>query len=205
VTVALAFQRQLSWRTAGWYILAQFLGAFLAAETVYLVYFEALNAFDEGARLVEGTTATAGIFATYPAPHLSTFPGGFLDQIVATALLVFCVQGIGDARNASWAKPIAPVLVGALVMVIGMAFGFNAGYAINPARDFAPRLFTATAGWGLEVFTAGNYWFWVPVVAPCLGGVLGAYLYSMVLGEEQEKLPAPLSVTEETFTSEVPQ
>ena len=61
------------------------------------------------------------------------------------------------------------VLVGLIVVAIGMAFGFNAGYAINPARDFGPRLFTSVAGWGGGVFTAGNGWWWVPIVAPIVG------------------------------------
>jgi glycerol uptake facilitator-like aquaporin len=69
-----------------------------------------------------------------------------------------------------------------LVTVIGMSFGFNAGYAINPARDLGPRLFTAVAGWGADVFRAGNYWFWVPIVGPIVGGVLGAYTYDLLIG-----------------------
>jgi glycerol uptake facilitator-like aquaporin len=74
------------------------------------------------------------------------------------------------------------VIVGLLVVGIGVAYGVNAGYAINPARDLAPRVFTAMAGWGGGVFTAGNHWWWVPVVAPCVGGVLGAYAYDLLVG-----------------------
>ena len=54
---------------------------------------------------------------------------------------------------------LAPVVIGAVVFLIGMTFGFNAGYAINPARDFGPRLFTALAGWGNGVFHAHNGWW----------------------------------------------
>ncbi|HEY7506145.1 MAG TPA: aquaporin, partial [Nitrososphaera sp.] len=64
----------------------------------------------------------------------------------------------------------------------GMCFGFNAGYAINPARDLGPRLFTFVGGWGAEVFRAGNYWFWVPIVGPLIGGVLGALIYDFAVG-----------------------
>ena len=67
-------------------------------------------------------------------------------------------------------------------MLIGATFGFNAGYAINPARDFGPRLFTAIAGWGSEVFHAGNGWWWVPIVAPPIGGVLGGWVYDLFVG-----------------------
>jgi glycerol uptake facilitator-like aquaporin len=73
-------------------------------------------------------------------------------------------------------------VVGLLVMVIGMAYGLNAGYAINPARDFGPRLFTAVAGWGGEVFNAGNGWWWVPIVGPLMGGVAGGFVYDALVG-----------------------
>jgi hypothetical protein len=83
------------------------------------------------------------------------------------------IFAFGDARNQQPAPGTAPVLVGLLVMAVGMGFGFNAGYAINPARDLGPRLFTAVAGWGGEVFRAGNGWWWVPLVAPPIGAVPG--------------------------------
>jgi glycerol uptake facilitator-like aquaporin len=63
-----------------------------------------------------------------------------------------------------------------------MTFGFNSGYAINPARDFGPRLFTAIAGWGSDVFRAGNHWWWVPIVGPLVGGVLGGAIYNGFVG-----------------------
>ena len=117
-----------------------------------------------------GPQATAGIWATYPQPFLSVFPGGVVDQVVGTALLVAVIFGITDSRNSPAPAGLAPVVVGLLVVVIGATFGFNSGYAINPARDFGPRLFTAVAGWGGEVFRAGNGWWWVPIVGPLLGG-----------------------------------
>jgi glycerol uptake facilitator-like aquaporin len=73
-------------------------------------------------------------------------------------------------------------VVGLLVVLIGATFGFNAGYAINPARDFAPRVFTAIAGWGMDVFRAGNTWWWVPIVGPCVGALLGGGLYDVCIG-----------------------
>ena len=76
---------------------------------------------------------------------------------------------------------LAPVVVGLLVLLIGATFGLNAGYAINPARDFGPRLFTAVAGWGGEVFTAGNGWWWVPIVGPIIGGLMGGFVYTAAI------------------------
>ncbi len=69
-----------------------------------------------------------------------------------------------------------------LVVVIGATYGLNAGYAINPARDFGPRLFTFVAGWGPGVFTAGHSWWWVPIVGPLVGGVLGGGVYEAFVG-----------------------
>ena len=66
-------------------------------------------------------------------------------------------------------------------MLIGATFGFNAGYAINPARDLGPRMFTAMAGWGSEVFRAGNHWWWVPLGGPLIGGVLGGFVYDLFI------------------------
>ena len=147
-----------------------------------VTYHEALDAFDGGVRQVLGALGTAGIWATYPQPFLSTFPGGFIDQVVGTALLVGVIFGITDARNSPAPAGLAPVVVGLLVVLIGATFGFNSGYAINPARDFGPRLFTFVAGWGGEVFRAGNGWWWVPIVAPCVGGVLGGWAYDACVG-----------------------
>jgi MIP family channel proteins len=183
VTLAAAVHRGFPWRKVLPYVAGQLVGAFLAAAVVYLTYREGLTAFDGGVRQVLGPQGTAGIFATYPQPYLTTFPGGFIDQIVGTAILIAVILGITDSRNAPAPAGLAPVIVGLLVVGIGMAFGVNCGYAINPARDLGPRLFTAMAGWGSEVFRAGNHWWWVPVVAPLIGGVLGGWIYDGLVGK----------------------
>src|SRR5215510_4970995 len=163
VTLALATHRKFPWNRVLPYVLAQVAGAFVASAVVFVTYHEALNAFDGGVRQVAGAQGTAGIWATYPQPFLSVFPGGVIDQIVGTALLVAVIFGITDSRNSPAPAGLAPVVVGLLGILIGATFGFNTGYAINPARDFGPRLFTFIAGWGSEVFTAANGWWWVPI------------------------------------------
>jgi MIP family channel proteins len=182
VTLALAVHRRFAWNKVPVYAIAQLAGAFVASAVVYATYHEALTAFDGGVRQVAGPQGTAGIWATYPQPFLSIFPGGFFDQVVGTALLVGVIFGITDSRNSPAPAGLAPVVVGLLVVLIGATFGFNSGYAINPARDFGPRLFTYVGGWGAEVFRAGNGWWWVPIVAPCVGGVLGGWLYDAFVG-----------------------
>jgi MIP family channel proteins len=192
VTLALAVHRRFPRNKVAPYMFAQMAGAFVASAVVYATYHEALTAFDGGIRQVAGPQGTAGIWATYPQPFLSVFPGGFVDQMVGTALLVGVILGITDARNSPATAGLAPVVVGLLVVLIGATFGFNAGYAINPARDLAPRLFTAVAGWGAEVFRAGNGWWWVPVIAPLVGGVIGGWVYDAFVGN---RFPETRSVT----------
>ena len=181
VTVALAVHRGFPWRKVVPYCAAQLAGAFAGAAVAFATYREAFDHFDGGLRQVTGAKATAGIFATYPQAFLSNVPGGLVDQIVGTALLLLLVLALGDGRNFAAEPRLQPVLVGAAVVLIGMTFGFNAGYAINPARDLGPRLFTLTAGWGAEVFRAGNGWWWVPIVGPLIGGVAGGFVYDLLV------------------------
>jgi len=180
VTFALAVHGDFPWRKVGPYMLAQLLGAFGGAATTFAVYREAFNAFDGGQRQIIGEKATAGIFATYPQAYLST-AGGLVDQVVGTMLLLMVIRAIGDTRNLAPVGNVGPVIVGLLVMLIGMSLGLNAGYAINPARDLGPRIFTAIGGWGIEVFRANHYWFWVPIVGPLIGGVFGIYVYDRLI------------------------
>ncbi len=182
VTVALAAWRGFPWSKVGPYIAAQMAGAFVASAVVYLTYYDALNHFDGGVRQVTGALGTAGIWATYPQPWLSTL-GGLIDQIVGTAVLIMVIFALGDSKNVAPQSNLGPIVVGFLVMVIGMAYGLNAGYAINPARDFGPRLFTALAGWGGEVFNAGNGWWWVPIAGPIIGGPIGGLVYDLCIGK----------------------
>ena len=182
VTLALAVHRRFPWNKVLPYSVAQLAGAFIASAVVFATYHEALYAFDNGVRQVIGPQGTAGIWATYPQPFLSGFPGGFIDQVVGTALLVGVIFAITDTRNSPAPAGLAPVVVGLLVLLIGATYGFNSGYAINPARDLGPRLFTFVGGWGSEVFRAGNGWWWIPIVAPCVGGVVGGWAYDFFVG-----------------------
>lgn len=183
VTLALALRRGFPWNKAFLYMIAQVAAAFLAAAMVYANYHEAIDHFDGGTRQVLGEKATAGIFGTYPQSFLSTFPGGFVDQVIATALLMGVVLALGDNKNTAPQSNMGPLLVGALVALIGMTYGFNCGYAINPARDFGPRLFTYVGGWGSEVFTVNDHWWWVPIVGPMIGAVIGALVYDLLVSK----------------------
>ncbi|MEY9854539.1 glycerol uptake facilitator protein [Catenulispora sp. GAS73] len=180
VTVALAAFGGFSWRKVLPYALAQTLGAFVAALVVRWNYTEVIAKFDPG-----HTVKSQGIFSTLPGN--GSLPvhmwGGFRDQIIGTAILLFCILAITDLRNTSPGANMAPVVVGLLVVAIGMAFGTDAGYAINPARDFGPRLASFFTGYGTAFRDQyGDLYFWVPIVAPIIGGLIGAWLYRVLIG-----------------------
>jgi glycerol uptake facilitator-like aquaporin len=73
------------------------------------------------------------------------------------------------------------IIVGFTIALLGISFAYNCGNAINPARDFSPRLFTFLVGWGKQVFTAGNNFFWVPIVAPMVGSIFGTIIYILFI------------------------
>ena len=154
--------------------MAQFLGAFAGASLVYLIYAEAFAA----AAATVPAAVSATVFHTSPQPHLSLL-GGVVDQILGTAVLLLVVHALGDARNPVHAA-LGPLYVGFAVLAIGVCFGFNCGYAINPARDLGPRAFAFAAGWREGVFDSA--WFLVPLLAPLAGGVLGGGVYQVLIG-----------------------
>ena len=170
VTVALAVFRGFPWRKVLPYSIAQIFGAFVAAGLVFWNYLPAFRAFDPQ------LTHTAGIFTTFPA--FSQQPmAGLLDQTIGTALLLLLIFAITDERNQPPGANMAPLMIGLVVVVVGMSFGGMHGYAINPARDFGPRLFTVVAGFSNNGLTNGELVFWVPIVGPLVGGILGAGVY----------------------------
>uniref|UniRef100_A0A673AN20 Aquaporin 10b n=1 Tax=Sphaeramia orbicularis TaxID=375764 RepID=A0A673AN20_9TELE len=168
------------WTKLPLYSLSQLIGAFLGAGTVYLQYYDAIQAFTGGQLLVAGPNATAGIFSSYPAEHLS-FWGGLVDQVVAAALFLLCCMALEDKRNGPLPDGLQPIVVGVLILTMGVSMGSNCGFPLNPARDLGPRLFTFIAGWGPEVFKAGGGWWWVPLVAPFVGGLLGTLTYELLI------------------------
>ncbi len=170
VTIALAVFRGFSWAKVGPYIVAQVLGGFLAAALVFWNYLPAFYKVDPQ------LDHTAGVFTTFPA--FPAFPmAGLLDQTIGTALLLLMILAVTDERNQPPAANLAPLVIGLIVVAIGISFGGMHGYAINPARDFGPRLFTVVAGFKNNGLTDGSMVFWVPIVGPILGGLIGAAVY----------------------------
>lgn len=199
VTIALAAFRGFSWKKVLPYSVAQFLGAFLAALVVRWNYTEALNKFDPGL-----TIKSQGVFSTLPGNGSVDLGvgmwAGLRDQIIGTAILMLVILAIIDVRNTAPAANLGPFIVGLLVVGIGMAWGTNAGYAINPARDFGPRVASFLTGYGGTAFKDqfGDLYFWVPIVGPIIGALVGAFLYDVLVGRN-------LPISEEEEPGQIPE
>lgn len=183
VTFANCVFRKFPWRKFPGYMISQILGAMAASAVVYGNYKSAIDMYEGGSdiRTVPGfsETATAGIFCTYPAEFM-TRTGMFFSEFVASTILMFCIYALKDDGNIG-AGPLTPLALFFVIFGIGACFGWETGYAINLARDFGPRLVSYMLGYGHEVWSAGNYYFWIPMVAPFFGCTFGGWLYDMFL------------------------
>jgi glycerol uptake facilitator protein len=168
ITLSMAVFRGFPWAKVVPYSLAQIAGAFAGAALVYLNYLPAFRHVDPD------LSKTAGVFTTFPYPH-SSWPFGLIDQVVGTALLVGLILAITDPRNERIGRKLQPFAIALVVVAIGVSWGGMHGYAINPARDFGPRLFTLVAGFRHTGFD--NLVFVVPIIGPLLGGLVGAATY----------------------------
>lgn len=167
------------------YILAQTAGAFCAAALVYALYSSLFFDFEQAQQMTRGSVASlelASVFSTYPHPSLS-IGQAFLVEVVITAILLGMIMALTDDGNGLPRGPLAPLLIGLLIAVIGGAMGPLTGFAMNPARDLGPKLMTFFAGWGEVAFTGGRDipYFLVPLIAPVLGACIGAAGYKALI------------------------
>ena len=172
VTIALAAFKGFPVHKIAPYIAAQVAGAFVAALIVRYNYSDLIHNVDPD------HTKTQGIFSTSPDANVSMFTA-FTDQMIGTAILVAVIFALTSAVNNPPLANLGPVVIGFLVVAIGLGWGANAGYAINPARDFGPRLASYLTGYGNAWHSANGpelYW-WLPIVAPIIGGLIGGGLF----------------------------
>lgn len=164
VTLGFAIVGDFPWSDVPGYILAQLLGAMVGATIVWIFYkAHWKKTEDPGAKL--------GVFCTSGAER--SFPNNFVSELIATFFLVFGLSFIG-ANNFS--DGLNPLVAGALIAAIGFSLGGTTGFAINPARDFGPRLMHALLpieGKG----TSDWAYAWIPVLGPAVGGMTGALFY----------------------------
>uniref|UniRef100_A0A0K0FAP4 Aquaporin n=1 Tax=Strongyloides venezuelensis TaxID=75913 RepID=A0A0K0FAP4_STRVS len=203
------------------YLIAQFIGAYVGAACTYLLHWDKISSLGPNTFLynnlfvtkdpstdtviksieIPNAVSTAGIFTSFLSPHLSFF-GAFVDQLLGTAVLILCICIITEGRNRI-PSSTQPLLIGLSLVMIGCAFGYNLGYPINPARDFGPRLFAWTVGYE-NVFGQGDYYFWIPIVSPFFGAILGAWIYYLFVGlylpEQERYVEVPMTIVKSVKT-----
>ncbi|MDR2459506.1 MAG: aquaporin [Deltaproteobacteria bacterium] len=197
VTVALAIYGCFDKKKILPYIGAQMLAGFLAAALSYFLYYDlfqiklaAAAAIPDPVEALKAKTQLVGVFCTFPKPGLGML-GAFMTELVITAILMSLIMALTDDGNGIPRGPMAPLLIGIVVALIGACFGQLTGFAMNAARDFGPRLFATIAGWGTDAMTGYPLsdkiifpYFLVPLIAPIIGACIGAKIYTVVIGKK---------------------
>jgi len=178
------------------YWIAQVTGGMAGAALVYLHCYEAFLDFESaryitrgamlGGKLVGTAAGGAGVFCNFPV--YDNLLANLFTEALGTAVLLIGVRALTDRKNAAPGRGLEPLLIGLLVTSIGLSLGGPTGYAINPARDLGPRVVAYLCGWGRSVFESHGYYFWVPIVAPLLGGIVGIWGYDKLIAPN---LPPP--------------
>lgn len=204
VTLALAAWNGFSWRRVPGYAAAQLLGAFAAAAALYAAFAGPLRVFEETHHIIRGrpgSEASAMIFGDYfPNPGGRPFdskvlaligPGtAFYVEALGTAVLVLVILCTTDERNRSRPGRLTAATIGLTITLLISLFAPLTMAGFNPARDFAPRLFSALAGWRSVPFTAnGRGWFSVYILGPVAGGQAGAILYRLFFRQSYASPP----------------
>ncbi len=193
ITLAFTLFTRFPAKRAAGYMLVQFAGAFLAAGAVYALFGGAIEAFEaeQGIRRgAPGSEASAMIFGEYfpnpggealtetarqPVSHLRAC----FAEMLGTALLALAIFGFVSKLNAGGPGPLTPIAIGLTLTTLICVFAPLTMAGFNPARDFAPRLFSSLAGWKAIPFTTnGMGWFTVYMISPCMGALIGGYLGS---------------------------
>jgi len=180
VTLGLAFKRGFPWKKVLPFIVAQFIGAFLGAAAVYLVYRDGLVA--AGMPNV-WSTGPGAVFQESFFQAQATGTGGdpytMLTAIIAeffgTLVLIWGIAASGDAKNMGLKDNLGALIVGFAVLAVGLSLGGPSGYSINPARDLGPRLFGVLVG--TKGLFDGLYWLIPPVLIPAIAGPIGFLTY----------------------------
>lgn len=179
VTLGLAVKRGFPWGKVFPYIAAQFVGAFLGALAVYLIYMDGLkaagmpNVWSTGPGSVFGASFWGGQGAAAAGSY--SLLNACIAEFFGTMVLIWGIAASGDARNMGLMHNMGPFLVGFTVFAVGMSLGGPSGYSINPARDLGPRIFGTLVG--TKGLFDGIYWLIPPVLIPAIAGPVGFMVY----------------------------
>jgi aquaglyceroporin related protein len=177
ISIMLYIYRGFPLRKIPMYMFAQILGAFIAALIAFGLFQKDILEYG-GADLKNGGTLSS--FITFPRYDWIDAGTAFFTEFTGTTILAVAVLALGDDTNAPPGAGMNAFILGLLVTVLSMAFGYNTGAAMNPSRDLGPRLAVAAVGYGRGVFTNG-YWIYGPWAATISGAIFGGFLYDAAI------------------------
>ena len=181
VSLGLASIKKFEWKKLLHYFLGQYLGAFVGSLLTYAVYNQTIDRLPG--------EMTWPIFGTRSLPEINA-GSAFLDQLISTMFFVMIICSLTDDDNPLRpSKGLLPITIGFVNFGSMIAsFGYNCGGPMNPARDLMPRLMTTMTGWKSTPFSDKHYnYFWIPFVACHLGGIIGCWLYRLMIGNHHRK------------------
>ncbi|MBL7236187.1 aquaporin family protein [Novacetimonas hansenii] len=182
VSISLALYRGFPWKKVLPYCVAQVMGGLIGAILVYTLYQPVIDHYNLAHHLdraIDG--GAAGVFFTHPGEFVTPMHA-FADEVILTALLLFGIFAVTCEYNTQAPQANSSALIiGLLVASIGACAGYLEGWAINPARDFGPRLFCFLSGWKYSALPGPDNFWWVPIVGPLCGGVIGAGAYQFLV------------------------
>ncbi|CAL3970799.1 unnamed protein product [Diplocarpon coronariae] len=179
ISIMLWIYRGFPLRKVPVYMLAQILGAFIAALISFGLFQNGI-AVHGGPDLAK--TNTTSSFITFPRYGYIDKSTAFFTEFTGTSILAVAVLALGDDTNAPPGAGMNAFVLGLIITVLSMAFGYNTGCALNPARDFGPRLAILTVGYGRRsAFGDNSYFIWGPWCAPITGALFGAFLYDAAI------------------------
>jgi glycerol uptake facilitator protein len=205
VTIGMAAWARFSKRRVLPYIATQLLGAFVASAVLYLLFSDALRAYEQAHGIVRGgpgSEATAMLFGEFfPNPSGKpltemmrariTAPAAFGAEVIGTAILALVIFCVTDPQNNAHPQILTAVTIGLTVTLLISLLGPLTMACFNPARDLAPRVFSSLVGWGAIPFQAnGLGWLTVYIAAPILGALLGGGLYHVTFRRAYQEAAA---------------
>jgi len=184
VTISLAAFRGFPWRKVPGYALAQILGAFCGSVLIQSNYYALINQFEGGYAVRtfnQGATSTGALFFTAAQPYVTNI-NAWCNEVFATAVLLAVILCLGDANNNPAPAGMNGLILMFLILGIGATLGTQTAYCLNPARDLGPRIAAACFGYGKDIWTYRNgYFFWTCWVATIFGGLVGCFVYDFFL------------------------
>ena len=190
VTIAMVLGKRMSGKNLPVYLVAQFLGAFLAGAMIYALFSPSIAAFESAQGIIRGTaesTTTARMFGEYytkiGGTAVVSMPLAIIAEMFGTFLLVLLIFALTEGCNVGRpSDTMAPLFIGLTVSSIICLIAPLTQAGLNPARDFGPRMVAWITGWGSAAFpdNCGGF-FWVYILAPIVGGILAALFFVYIL------------------------